>query len=152
MLDELLKVKRLREDEAEKEWIKAKEQLSLKMAEEREKKHALEDYKIWRKQEENRLYEKIVGRNISQPKLAETREEIGLLKQKQMTLHQELLDSQEAVAQARQTVQAAKEKHLEASKKVLKYEELDTVEQKAKQREGEYKQEVETEDLQIGKH
>ena len=151
MLDKLLSVKRLREDEAEKKWIKAKENLKEKIAERAAKKQEYETYKTWRKKKEKHLYEEIIGQDIARKKLDATREQIGLLRQKQVALQQEWIDLGVVVEEARKAVEVSKDDYTKATKKVLKYEELDSIVQEEQNSENERKQEVESEDLQTRK-
>ncbi len=151
MLDDLLKIKRLREDDAISALVKAQsflgEQIEARDAKQREEA----DYKVWRVDEENRLYDEICGKNVALSDLEKLREQIGLLRQRELALHAEFLQMQESVKQARSALEEAKRRRVQAHKEVTKYEEYNQIIVEREKREAEAKEEAELEDFVSGK-
>lgn len=147
MLDDLLKIKRLREDEAAAALAKAQRFLEQKIALRGKKQQDEVDYKIWRLEEEERLYERIYGKNVVLSKLEKLREKVAGLRQKELQLHEEYLQADKDVDTARTELAEAKQRRLEAHKETNKYEEYDQIIKQEELRAAEHKEEVELEDF-----
>lgn len=151
MLDELLKIKYLREDDAIKELAGAQKALEDKTTALAAKQRELSEYKTWRVSEENRLYEEIHKKHVVRDKVEELREQIGLLRQKDLLLEQEIAEAQQAVTEAEAALAAAEQKRLDAHKEVVKYEEYNQLVLEEERQELERREEVEMEDFLSGK-
>ena len=151
MLDDLLKIKRLREDDAISVQAQAQafleEQIEARDGKQREEA----DYKVWRVGEEDRLYNEIYGKNVGLDDLEKLREQIGLLRQRELALHEEWLQAEDGVKQARSALEEAQRLRMKAHKEVAKYEEYNQIIVKKEKREAELREEVELEDFVSGK-
>jgi len=147
MLEDLLKVKRLREDDAVRALAKAKDELERLQAERDRKQREHADYQLWRPAEERRLHERIQGRKVKLEKVELLRETIAGLRQRELQLQEACADAQQAVRAASEKHAQAHRKRLDAHKDVVKFEELDRVHVETARREAELRQEVEIEDF-----
>ena len=152
MLDDLLKIKRLREDDAISVLAKAQAFLGEQIGARDKKCREEVDYKVWRTGEENRLYDEICGKNVALSDLEKLREQIGLLRQRELALHEERLSAEESVEQARSALEEAKRQRIQAHKEVIKYEEYNQIVVEGEKHEAEAREEGELEDFASGKY
>lgn len=115
-LTDLLKVRELREDAASKEVTRAQEKLESCEAYLERKKKELEDYKQWRPGEEDRLFAKIMKKEISQEKLNEVKAQVAILREKELVIEKEVEEAEDALEQA-------KENHRKAMRELEKIKE-----------------------------
>ena len=151
MLNELLKIKRLREDDAILTLSKAQVFFEQRVVEREKKQEEEAEYKVWRVDEENRLYNEIYGKNLALGDLEKLREQIALLRQKELVLHEECLQAANNVASAQSALKEAKQRRVKAHKEVVKYEEYDKIIVAREKKEAEAKEEMELEDFLSGK-
>ena len=147
MLDDLLKIKRLREDEAIAALAKARGFLEQQIVLRDKKRQDEVDYKTWRLGEEERLYNGIYGKKVALSKLEKLRERIACLRQKELQLHEEYLQADQDVATARTALDEARQRRLEAHKETNKYVEYRQIVRQEEQRAAERREETEIEDL-----
>lgn len=138
MLRDLLKVKNIREESAEREVKRCKHELELaeQELERREqeverRKQELQDYILWRSQEEQRLYDNIMNTNVQQHDLDQLKQKVALMRDKDVTLEQAITEAQQQVVaaqqqvdQAKQVLETARQAHYKAKQAVEKFEEF----------------------------
>lgn len=138
MLHDLLKVKNIREESAEREVKRCKHELELaeQELERREqeverRKQELQDYILWRSQEEQRLYDNIMNTSVQQHDLDRLKQKVALMRDKDVTLEQaiteaehQVVNAQQQVAQAEQVLETARQAHFKAKQAVEKFEEF----------------------------
>ena len=148
-LDELLDVKRLREDEA----IKAMKEKQLQL-EQCQKILAVkitehDDYVAWRKEKEKGLYEEVLEKEVHAHNLNTMRDQIRFFKEQQQQLKEEIEKAQTAVTEATEHLAEARQMRVEAYKTVKKYEEYRDIMQAIENRETERREELEAEEFSV---
>ena len=151
MLADLLNIKRLHEDDAVAALAEARASLDQKTTAHQLKQREQADYETWRIAEEERLYQRIQGKNITLSKLEVMREKIASLRSKDLQLQEEVVQAAQDVECARKALAEAAQRRIEAHKDVVKYEEYQQILLDAEQHERERQEEVESEDLLSGK-
>ena len=149
ILDELLRVKRIREDEAIK--IMKEKQLQLEQCQKLlETKHSEHDeYVVWRKEEEKRLYQEVLNQDVHAYNLNIMRDQITSFKDKQQQLKEEIEKAEAAVTEATKDLAEARQARMEAYKTVQKYEEYKDIIQTVENKEAERREELEAEEFSI---
>ncbi|MDE0365554.1 MAG: YscO family type III secretion system apparatus protein [Gammaproteobacteria bacterium] len=152
MLDEILTIKRRREDDAAAAVGEAQRTLERREAERQDKSRELREYDAWQAAERVRLFEDVRNRGVARADLERYRERVGLLRQRLLHLEEELAAAQEEAAAAESGLQKAREARLAAHREVLKYEEYQGILERERVREAERREEAETEDVITGRH
>ena len=149
ILDELLHVKRIREDEAIK--IMKEKQLQLEQCQRLLETKNLEhdEYVVWRKEEEKRLYKEVLNKDVHAYNLNTMRDQITSFKDKQQQLREEIDKAEAAVAEATEHLAEARQARMEAYKTVQKYEEYKDIIETIENREAERREELEAEEFSI---
>ena len=147
MLEELVAIKHRREDEAAAAVGEARQALARRQAEYDAKKRELADYDIWQETERARLFEDVRNTGASRAELERYREQIGLLRQRQLQLEEELAGAEREAAAAKSDLDTAREAHLAAHREVLKFEEYQGVLERGRMREAGRREEAENEDI-----
>ncbi len=147
MLDDILTIKRRREDDAISAVGKAQRTLERRQAECRDKSRELEEYGVWQAEERVRLFEDVQNRGVTRADLERYREKVALLRQRQLQLEEELAGAEANVVAAQSSLEKATEARLAAHREVLKYEEYQGILEQERLREAERREETETEDI-----
>lgn len=105
-LRDLLRIRIIREDAATDNLTKAKNNLENAIRNVEKKKKELEDYKVFRKEETDRLYKEIVNKKIKKIDLDELKAEIAKLERKELEYLEAL---EEAKRQHEEAVQKLEE-------------------------------------------
>ena len=149
ILDELLRVKRIREDEAIK--VMKEKQLQLeqcrKLVETKNLEH--DEYVVWRKEEEKRLYQEVLNKDVHAYNLNTMRDQITSFKDKQQQLKEEIAKAEAAVDEATEHLAEARQARMDAYKTVQKYEEYKDIIETIENREAERREELEAEEFNI---
>ena len=147
MLDDLLKIKRRREDDAVSAVAEARRALERQQEAARAKAQELKDYEAWQVTEKERLYDTLHNKNVTRDKLEKYREQIGLLRTRQLQLEEELLQARQEVTKAEQAVEHARQRRMDAHREVVKFEEYQRMLAEEQAREAQRKEDEETEDI-----
>ena len=149
LLDELLQVKRIRENEAIKVMKEKELQLDQcrKILEDKIMKH--EKYTVWRKAEERRLYEEILHKTVRAYNLNTMRDQITSFKEKHQQLQEEIEKAEAAVTEAAEHLAAARLARMNAYKTVQKYKEYKDIIQTIEDKEAEKRTELEAEEFNL---
>ena len=123
MFDELLRIKRRREDNAVAAVAEAKRAAESAAAAKREQERKLEDFDSWAAAERGRLDDKILGRAVTRSALDRYREDIGVLRERRLRLEEALAAAEAAAKDARAAVEVARQRRIEANREVVKFEE-----------------------------
>ncbi len=123
MLEELLTVKRRREDDAIAALAQARQALERQQSLMEAKRRELEEYKVWRQQEAERLFEAVRKQEVSRAKLERYRQEVALLQQREVQLGEELIAAEREVDAAKSNVATAERQRMDAHRDVVKFEE-----------------------------
>ncbi len=152
MLDDLLSIKRRREDQATAAVAEAIRVLDAARDACRAKGNELQEYGVWQESEKERLFEEMRAKSVSRADLEEYREQLGLLRQRHLQLQEELADAERDVVAAEGKLDEARHKRLEAHREVVKFEEFKRVRSEEQLVEAERREEGETEDIVSGRY
>ena len=149
LLDELLRVKRIREDEAIKAMKEKQLQLEQcrKVLKDKIVKH--DEYVVWRKVKEKRLYEEVLNKAVRAYNLNIMRDQITSFKEKQQQLKEEIEEAEAAVTRATEHLVEARQARMDAYKTVQKYEEYRDIIQTIENKEMERREEFEAEEFNL---
>lgn len=147
MLEDLLRIKRRREDDAIAAAAEARRSLERSEAARDAKERELEEYRRWHAEEKVRLYEQVHGRSVTRARLESYREEIGLLSQRELSLEEELAQAHEEAGAREAALREAKRRRMDAHREVVKFEEYQRTLDEEAARAAERKEETEAEDV-----
>ena len=147
MLEELLTIKRRREDDAAALVGEAQRTVDQRRAACRAKRTALDEHDVWQEAEKSRLYEEVHRKSVTRAKLEGYRERIGLLRQRQLELEEALEKAGRELATAEAELEETRRKRLDAHRQVVKFEEYQALLEAEHEREAERKEEAEAEDI-----
>ena len=147
MLEELLKIKRIREADAET----AVRSAERKLAEAHEAvwaaKRAASDHHEFRLKEEVRLFEEIRGESVHVRDFDDMKHAVSVLRQKEADLEETIVEKTKAIAPAADAVEAAKEAYREAKVATMKFEELVNLERAEAAKAAIIREDAETEEV-----
>ena len=149
MLHDLLKIKRIREKSAQSEVRKCRHHLDAARAEVVKREQELEDYKVWRQLEEQRLYDSIINTEVKQRDLDGLKQKIAGLRTKDLQFEQAIEEAKQQVVQAEQNLAAAEEHYRKAIQATKKFEEFTRVLDEEKRKEQERQEELELEEFTV---
>lgn len=110
-LQDLLRVRKFREDRAASEVGAAKRaQEECAAVEERKRKESAE-YKTWREKRENVLYDGVLGREVRVGELENLKTDVLALREKELLMEQAVLEAQAAERKASETLKQARREH-----------------------------------------
>ena len=116
-IDEIYKIKKFREERAERELAKAEENLEQKKQILIEKREALVAYQKWRVEEEDRKYDALMKKeSVKRKALDELKSEIKSLRDKEIDYHQAIVKAEEDVATAENMVKEARGAYIQSVK------------------------------------
>ena len=152
MLDDLLTIKRRREADAAAVVAKARRTVDQREAACQARRNELDEYNVWQKAEKARLDAEVYRRSVSRPKLEAYREQLGLIRQRQLQLEEELEKAGQALEAARAELQEARRKHLDAHRQVMKFEEYQAELEAEEKRTAQRREEAEADDITPFRH
>lgn len=147
MMSELLQIKKIRERNALAEIKKkraALEQATRCLEDERQK---LSQYSVWRKSQEKRLYDNVIGETVRLMTFEDIKLEIAMLREQEVQLEQALQQAKVKHEEAEKAFKEVKNAYQKAMKTVEKYTELSARELQNTVLAREYRNEVEMEDF-----
>ncbi len=127
MLDELLRVKEIREKSASEEVARCKNHLAAAKQHQHDCEQELEDYIQWRCKEEQHLYDNIMNTQVRQHDLDFLKQKVAMLREKDAVLEQEIEEAKNKVLEAEDELEEAREAHRKALQAVDKFEEFKKV-------------------------
>ena len=147
MLEDLLTIKRRREDDAAALVGEAQRTVDRRRAACEARRTALDEYNVWQEAERLRLYEEVYRKSVTRAQLEGYRERIGLLTQRRLGMEEELEKAERDLQVAETELQEARRKRLDAHRQVVKFEEYQAELEAEQEREAERKEETEAEDI-----
>lgn len=123
MYEQLLRIKRRREDSAAAAVAEARRAAQAADDARRDKERELKAFVGWHVNEKERLFREVGGRNVTRKDLDRYREDIGVLRQRQIQLEEELAAAERAVSEAEAAVESARQRRIAANREVVKFEE-----------------------------
>lgn len=151
MLDELLRIKRRREDSAAAALAEAKDAAERAEAVRAAKERDLVDYARWQAAEKERLYAELHGRNVTRDALGKYREAVGALRRRHLQLEDELGAAVEAASAAAACLAEARQRRLVANREVTKFEDYGEALAAEEQRAAQAREDEEAEDAMSGR-
>ncbi|MYE14169.1 MAG: hypothetical protein F4X99_21415 [Gammaproteobacteria bacterium] len=147
MLADLLRIKRRREDDAVAAVAEAKAALERRREACRAKERELEEYRTWQVAEKERLYAKVHHRNVTKDILEKYREQLGMIRQRELQIEEERTQAEREAADAQGTLERAQQRRIEAHREVVKFEEYQQTLDAERLRDAQRKEDEETEDV-----
>ena len=95
-----------------------------------ESKKALEDYKIWCKEEEKRRYAELIDQHVSSPELEQFNQSVALMYSKAAEYEQAIVNAEKEKSDTFKKLQAAEKELGHAQKQVEKFDLLEEEHQK----------------------
>ena len=147
MLDELLSIRRRREDDALARVGEAQRELDNQQTAYQAKQRELNDYEVRRQDEMVRLYQTVHQQNVNRIKLESYRQQIGLLRSRKLQLEDELARANQSVGAAHESLAQARRKRNDMHRAVVKFETYQSHLAEMEERGAERREESETEDV-----
>jgi len=147
VLEDLLKIRKIREERAQTELLKKKQALEAAIRFVEQQQQELEEFKKWRLKEEDRIYEEAKGKLMSLDDLDNLRLQITLLREEEMLKAKQVEDAKKAMREAEQAYQKAKEDYKQITKDIDKVEEHKSIWMEEALREAERIADIEMEDF-----
>ncbi len=151
MLNDLLRIKRIREKSAEDEVRKCRYRVEVATKELEDKKQELTQYKEWRIQEEQRLYDEIMNTQVKQFDLDILKQTIAKLREKDLILQDAITKAEEHLEETKQQLEEARDKHRLATQAVQKFEEFTDVLNQEEAKEKARQEDLELEEFTVRK-
>ena len=151
MLGDLLRIKRRREDDATAAVAEARVTLERRREACRAKERELAEYRTWQVAEKERLYAKVHHRNVTKDVLEKYREQLGMLRQRELQIEEERTQVEREAAEAEGALEQAQQRRIEAHREVVKFEEYQQTLEAERARDAQRKEDEETEDVVSGR-
>lgn len=127
MLHDLLRIKKIREKSAHEEVKRCQYKVEQAVIDVQKKEKALEDYLVWRKAEEKRLYDEIMETQVKERELDLLKQRIILMRAKDSELQEAIQTANSHLTECKEQLEQAKQKHRNAMQTVEKFEEFTKV-------------------------
>lgn len=124
MFQEILKVKKHKEDKARRFMMECKERQEQVERDLDQARKSASDFKVFRQQEKGRLFLKIKNEKVSMKKIDELNRKVAALKEEELTLFQRVDELTIALEEAKSEYELARQAYQQAYRDVQKYEEL----------------------------
>jgi len=111
-LETILKVRHFRERKDQEGVYRAVVHLKETEGEEKQADKKLEDYKVWRVAEEDRLFKRIIKQKVKREKITELKQDVAELREKEDALKKALEKAKEEVENAKEKLKEAKAIHM----------------------------------------
>lgn len=116
-IDEIYKIKKFREERAERELASAEENLGKKKYILTQKKEELSAYQKWRVNEEDRKYDELIKKtSVKRRALDDLKLEIKSLRDKETDYHQAVAKAEDDVVEAENMVKKARDAYIQSVK------------------------------------
>lgn len=122
-LQELLRIRELRERNAEVEVKRCKKRLEDAVAALKKRQAELADYTTWRIGEEERLFMEILEKFISLAEVEKYKQSILSLRGREVQYQERIIEAEQHIAQCNEALDAAREARLTAMKERMKIDE-----------------------------
>ena len=147
MLEELLKIKRIRERDAEAAVRLAERKLAEAREAVRAAKKAVSEHHDFRLKEEIRLFEEIRGEEVHVRDFDDMKQAVATLRKTEADLEETVAEKTKAIAPAEQALNAAQNAYREAKAATMKFEELVDLERAEAKKAQIFREDAETEEV-----
>lgn len=145
--EELLWIKKIREQAAANAVTRAKDAVEEAQLAVTEAENEVREYSAFRAVEELRLFEEIRGRGVKLDDIDEMKYKVSLLRVKEEELRKVVEDKKQAMADAEANLQQAEEDHIVAQKSHEKFEQFVEVKREEALKEATEREEAEVEEI-----
>ena len=135
MLKNLLKVKKIREDTAEREVLRCENHVQQCQKELEDRKRELAEHIDWRCKEEQRLYDNIMNTPVLQRDIDKIKQKVAVMREKDIALQEAVTRAEQKLATAKEALETARENYNQAKMAVAKFEEFCRVQDEEANRE-----------------
>lgn len=146
-LQDMVRVREHREDQATQAVTKAQRQLKEARAALDRKQQELVDYTVWRIAEENRLLDSLMRRPLKLGEISDVRATIGTFRDRELELKDEVVQHEKTVARAEAHLEECRLRQVTAVRDLEKLVEHRTIWQRARALEQEVAEDLELEDF-----
>ena len=148
-LEDLLRVRLFREDNAASEMSRRRTELESARALVVQRSKELEEYVEWRIRREEELYEEIIHKEVKLRSLDDLKQDIQLLREKQLVYEEKVREAERGVKDAEDALEQAHAAYLETVKDRQKIDEHKEIWAKETMKAAEADQEKEMEDFRV---
>jgi type III secretion protein O len=146
MYEELLRIKRFREESAAHALTRQQRLLEERSATLQKARDEVASFHQYRIAKEQQLFENIKGQAVLLRAIDTMKQQVALLREQEATLESEILVAQKRLEEAKQALGQARSRHLEAVREHEKFEQFIEVQRAAQERERAMKEETELEE------
>ena len=146
-LQDMVRVREHREDQATQAVTKAQRQLKEARAALEQKQKELVDYAAWRIAEENRLLDSLMRRPLKLGEISDVRATIGTFRDRELELKDEVVQLEKNVARAEAHLEECRQRQVKAVRDLEKLVEHRSIWQRARALELEVAEDLELEDF-----
>ena len=151
-LQDLLRVRKFREDAAAQELTKAREKVKQAKVLVAQRETELTDYVKWRIAEEKRRYDEILKQSVQVKDLDSLKQEVQLLREKEFVYQDRIREAKDELKQAEKALEEATARYRQADKDVQKIEEHHEMWAQDMAKKDEMREEKELEDFRVRAH
>ena len=148
-LEDLLRVRRFREDKAAAEVVESREQLADAESQLEQRRQELQDHLQWRLRREEELYQEIMQREVHLKDLEDVKSRVQVMRDKDQSYQEKVITAKKKVDDAQRQLDTAREAHLLAVRNREKLDEHKSMWLDESHQELEAKAETEMEDFQV---
>ncbi len=109
MLNDLLRIKKIRQRSADEEVRKCRYRVQLAEQDLEKKQQELVNYKAWRVKEEQRRYDEIINTNVKQFDLDILKQTVAQMREKDLILQEAITKAEEHLEETKQQLQQAQQ-------------------------------------------
>lgn len=147
MFEDLLRIKKFREDAAHREVKVAEARLAERLKAVRDAEEAFETHHDFRVQEEARLFQEIKGEPVHVSDLDKMKQAVGLLRDDELRLQEKIEEERKTVPPAQDAVKKAKDAHSAAMTATEKFRQFVEMQQEIENKEEAFREDAEAEEV-----
>ncbi len=147
MIERLLEIKQIRAERADKAVKRQEYRVSNSAAQVQKAERSVEDYHVWRQEEEERRFAKAKQQTLVLKELETLRQEIALLREREAELKQRVAEAKKALEYERSVLKEKQKEARQAHKTKEKFVQLQQQELAEQSRERQYQEELEHEEF-----
>lgn len=147
MLEQLLKIRRQRENDAKARLITAQAELHRETLAYQSKDRELNEFGAWCKEEKTRLYRTVHQQKLTSRKLGEYQQQLARLRSRELRLEDDLANAKLAVDKAQRKLEERRGRHVDTHRDLLKLEAYRDQVAELDQRKAECREENEMDDI-----
>ena len=147
MFDDLLRIKKFREDAAKREVKVAEARLAERLKAVRDAEEALTDHHTFRVAEEKRLFNEMKGMEVHLSDLEDMKQTVGLLRNDELHLREKIDEERNTVPPAQQKLSDAKGVYSQAMTATEKFRQFVEIQRQEEAREATFREDAEAEEV-----